>query len=333
VTKEFYASGEALTWHGYRVLGHDGSSHELPNSAEIKDKYGLFTKRLDGKEIYMARTLMVYDTLNHITLHGAMAPFAESETSMLWNSLPELKLNNNDILVFDRGYASHLLLFYLHKLNVQFCFRMKKTWWEVDRFCRSGKTSDVITIGLPAELRAKAEALGITEVRFKCRLVSIELPGGETEILLTSLIDEEAFSVADLKELYGLRWPVEDSFKTFKHKVCIENFSGKSVKAVQQDFYVKIFIMNLTAVAVRPINEALKKPAVKVKYTYQVNFIEAIATTKRSVVSFFVTRKVSEGLKRLHDRISRITEPIRPGRKFERNHKSKRKHYMNYKPT
>jgi hypothetical protein len=333
VTREFYASGEALTWHGYRVLGTDGSTHELPNSAEIKGKYGLFTKRLDGKEIYMARTLMVYDALNHITLHGSMAPFVESETSMLWNSLTDMGLNKKDILVFDRGYASHLLMSYLHKLNVQFCFRMKKTWWEVDRFCRSGKTSDVISMGLPLEYRAKAAALGITEMRFKCRLVKIELPGGETEILLSSLIDEAELSVADMKELYGLRWPVEESFKTFKHKVCIENFSGKSVKAVQQDFYVKIFIMNLTAVAVRPVNEALKKPAVKVKYTYQVNFIEAIATTKRSVVSFFVTGKIGEGLKRLHDRISRITEPIRPGRKFERNHKAKRKYYMNYKPT
>jgi hypothetical protein len=333
VAEEFYESDEALTWHGYRVLGVDGSSVEVPNSEEIKEKFGVFARRNDGKAICMAQMLTVYDTLNHITLHGAMDRFEKSEVAMLWECLPSLKLNKNDVLVFDRGYPSHLLFFYLRKLKVQFCFRMPKNWFEVKRFERSGKSSDIITIALPLEQRAKAVELGIKEVRFKCRIVSVELEGGETEILLTSLTDEKEFSVADLKELYGLRWPIEDSYKTFKHKVCIANFSGKSERAVLQDFYVKIFIMNLTAVAVRPINEALKKESVKVKHTHQVNVIEAIATMKRAVVSFFVTNQIAAGICRLYGRISRITEPIRPGRKFKRNHQPKRKHYMNYKPV
>jgi hypothetical protein len=333
IEKEFYKSDEVIRWHGHRIIGVDGSTHELPNSKEIKEQYGVFKFREDGKAICLARSLMVYDTLNHITLYGDMDRFEQSESAMLWKSLSELKLNKNDILVFDRYYASHLLIFYLRKLDVQFCFRMKKTWFEVDRFWRSGKDSDVITIGLPLENREEAARLGISEVRFKCRLVSIKLESGETEILLTSLVNEEEFTIADLKELYGYRWPVEDCFKTFKHKVCIENFSGKSVKAVLQDFYVKIFIMNLTAVAVRPINEALKNPVAKVKYTYQVNFIEAIATMKRSVVSFFLTKAIGKGLQRFYDRMSKITEPVRPGRKYKRNHQPKRKHYVNYKPT
>ena len=94
---------------------------------------------------------------------------------------------------------------------------------------------------------------------------------------------------------------------------------------------MKIFIMNLTAVAVRPINEALKKNSVKVKYTHQVNIIEAIATMKRAVVSFFVTHQIGKAIQRLYDRISKSTEPIRPGRKFKRNHQPKRKSYTNYK--
>ena len=164
-------------------------------------------------------------------------------------------------------------------------------------------------------------------------MVRIELESGETEILLSTLVNEEIFTPAHLKELYGLRWPIEESYKTFKHKVCIENFSGKSEKAVLQDFYVKIFIMNLTAVAVRPINEALKKQPIRVKYAHQVNFIEAIATMKKAVVSFFVTGKITQAIKRVVRRLTDVTEPIRPGRKFKRNHQPKRKHYMNYKPV
>ena len=130
-----------------------------------------------------------------------------------------------------------------------------------------------------------------------------------------------------------MRWSIEESYKSFKHKVCVENFSGKSVKAILQDFYVKIFIMNLTAAAVRPINEALKKPTVRAIYPHQVNFIEAIATMKKAVVSFFVTGKIGNALKRVYRRLSTITEPIRKRRKFKRNLQPKRKHHINYKPV
>lgn len=333
VVEEFYKSDEVLHWNGYRVLAGDGSTVELPGSAEIKEKYGVFKRREDGKDTCLARTLMIYDTLNHITLHGEMGSMKESETSMLWDCLPTLKLKPNDLLVFDRAYPSQLLFFYLRKLKVQFCFRMSTQWDIVKYFLASGKSSDILTMALSFDSRAKAIKLGITEVRFKCRLVRIELDSGETEILLTSLLDEEKFSVAALKELYGFRWPIEDSYKTFKHKVCIENFSGKSQHNILQDFYVKIFIMNLTAVAVRPINEALKKQSVKVKYTHQVNFIEAITTMKKAVISFFVTNQIAKGVSRVLTRISKITEPIRPGRKYKRSHQHKRKHYPNYKPV
>jgi hypothetical protein len=332
VTENFYASDEVKTWHGYRVIGADGSTVELPNSNEIKEHYGVFSQRAYGKAICMARTLLVYDTLNHVTLHGAMGTMNESESSMLWECLPDLKLDK-DILVFDRGYPSHLLFFYLNKLKVQFCFRMPKNWKEVKRFYDRGKGSDIVSLTLPEKDKEKAAELDLTDIELKFRFVRVLLESGETEILLTLLLDEKEFSDANLKELYALRWPIEDAYKTFKYKVCVENFSGKSNKAVLQDFYVKIFIMNLTAVAVRPINEALKKESVKVKYTHQVNVIEAIATMKRAVVSFFITRQIRKGIRRLFDRISKITEPIRPDRKFKRNHRDKRNHYINYKPV
>jgi hypothetical protein len=333
VQKEFYKSDEVARWRGYRVIGVDGSTLELPNSEEIKANYGVFKIREEGKAVCMARTLMLYDTLNHITLNAQMESIKVSENAMLWKCLPEMNLKKNDVLVFDRLYASNLLFFYLHQRKVQFCFRMRTNWDIVDRFLRSGKSSDVITTALSFEDRPKAIDLGITDIRFKCRLVRVELESGETEVLLTSLINEKEFSVTDMKALYWLRWPIEDAYKTFKHKVCIENFSGKSVKAVLQDFYVKIFIMNLTAVGVKPINAALQKSAVKVKYTYQVNKVEAIATMKRAVVSFFITNQVSKGLRRLYQRISRFTEPIRPGRKFKRDPQARNKTTINYKPV
>lgn len=330
----FYNSDQVHYWHGYRLLGVDGSTVELPNSKEIQSEYGVFKTRSDGKAICMGRTLSIYDTLNHMTLYGDLGTMTESETSMLWDGLLDMDLHTNDLLIFDRYYASYLLLFYLAHRKAQFCFRMKSNWWKiVEHFNNSGAESSEVTITLPAKDQAKAHELGITQHSLNVRLVRIELESGETEILLTSLTETKDFNVQDLKELYGLRWPIEESYKTFKHKVCVENFSGKSPQAILQDFYVKLFIMNLTAIGVRPINNALEKESVKVKYKHQVNFTEAIFTMRRAVVSFFITGNIRQELFRVVQRLSKITEAIRPGRKFKRPKLPKRKFHMNYKQT
>jgi hypothetical protein len=75
----------------------------------------VFKYRKDGKAICMGQNLMIYDTLNHLTLHGSLDKMEESETSMLHKVLPEIDFKENDLLIFDRYYASHLLFFYLQK--------------------------------------------------------------------------------------------------------------------------------------------------------------------------------------------------------------------------
>jgi hypothetical protein len=336
IVNEFYKYGEAELWHGYRIIGVDGSRIVMPNTKAMCTRFGVVVSsegNKDNNATCMGQALTMYDTLNNITLYGSLDNIAESETSLLYKALADITLNKNDILVFDRYFASHLIFFYLQKLGVQFCFRMKSSWNIVKAFKASGKESQVLVLEMQSKDRKEAIALGITETSVTVRLTRVELDGGEIEILLTSLTDEQKISVADTKYLYGKRWPIEDSYKTFKNKVCIENFSGKTENAVMQDFYVKIFIMNLTAVAIRPINAALRKESVKIKYPHQVNLIEAVATMKRAVVSFFVTGKILKGIKRLFGRVSNITEPIRKDRKFKRKHKARKKYYMTQKPV
>jgi len=332
VLETFYKREEVIRWHGYRVLGVDGSTIELPNSADIREQYGVFQSRDDGKAVCLGRTLLIYDTLNHLTLYGSVDKMAVSETNMFIESIEQQAPDSKDLFVFDRYYASQLLYFFLAQQGVRFCMRLKLNWWEpAKKFYASGKASEVLTIQLPQDDMERAKELGITLTSTRVRLVRVELPGGVTELLLTNLTNERQFSVAAIKELYALRWPVEEAYKSFKHKVCLGNFSGKSKKAVLQDFYVKLFIMNLTAVLAVPINQALAKKTVKVKYHHQCNFTEALATMKKAVVSLFITNKVTTALQRCIERFYRFTEPIRPRRKNNRKRLPKRKFYMNYK--
>ena len=86
--------------------------------------------------------------------------------------------------------------------------------------------------------------MGLDLKPLKLRLIRIELETGEAEILITSLLDQQIHSYDQFAELYHLRWPVEEDYKTMKHWIEIENFSGKSVLSIYQDFHAKVFSKN-----------------------------------------------------------------------------------------
>ena len=67
-------------------------------------------------------------------------------------------------------------------------------------------------------------------------------------MLATSLLGEQTYPSTCFKHLYHLRWGVEEGYKREKCRLEIENFSGLSAHAVKQDFYAKLFVLNLTAI-------------------------------------------------------------------------------------
>jgi Transposase DDE domain len=319
-------------WKGFRLMACDGSTAEVPNSDEVQKAWGVFKHREDGKAICMARLSQMYDPLNHTTVDACIDSIGTSEQELLWRHLQEAEPGPGDMLIFDRLYASFLLIFYLDKLGTQYCFRMKEQWWKVvEKFYKSGQRSGHISLTLPKKDLEKAKGLGITATSVRCRLVRVELENGTTEILLSSLLDEKTYSIEDHKELYGLRWGAETQYRNMKHKVCIENFSGKSLLSIHQDFHAKVCMLNLTAVLVHPVDEALKEEP-KETYTHQVNFTEALSKMKWAPIALFIKQQGMKAIRQLLTWFYNTTEPIRKGRKFNRPKLPKRKFHMNYKP-
>ena len=88
-----------------------------------------------------------------------------------------------------------------------------------------------------------------------CRLIKVELENGETEILCNSLTDTEKYSNKDFKELFHYRWNEEEAYKLLKSRVEEGNFSGKTARAVRQDFFANVFLITLCAAYAHPIEE------------------------------------------------------------------------------
>jgi len=116
--------------------------------------------------------------------------------------------------------------------------------------------SVVTTIKAPANHTKRIRKQGLPS-SIKLRLVKVILSTGETEVLVTSLIDEEKFPPEIFAELYHYRWGIETFFSKLKGRLGLENFTGKSVEAIRQDFWSTILISNLETIMTVDIEEEI----------------------------------------------------------------------------
>ena len=165
------------------------------------------------------------------------------------------------------------------------------------------------------------------------RLIRVELDSGEVEVLMTSLFDPDEYPVDIFADLYHNRWPVETDYNMMKNRLAVEGWSGKSVLSVYQDFHAKVLSKNLTAILIHQAQEELDNKASTRKYSYQINFTQALSKIKDTIVVLFQKADLSELIDSLLELFKVTTEPMRHGRKFPRNKKVKPKKYrMCYKP-
>lgn len=331
----FYSENEVYTWYGMRTLSVDGSRLVLPNHQSVREEFGVhkFGPKADSEKS-LALCSMLYDVLNLVNIDAQIAPFTASERELLYLHME--KLMPNDLLLLDRGYPSIALFFLLMAKGVEFCVRMKENWWlEINNFSKSDDKERVVTFKLPKKDRKLLkEYPEWYEKEISCRLIKITLESGENEILCTSLTDMEKFLYDDFSELYHYRWNEEEAYKLFKCRIEIENFSGKTAKAVKQDFYAKTFLMTLCAAYSHPIDEKVRKEFKADKkriHSQKINRTNAIAMTKDILIGVFIRKEYEKAFKAFDDIVYKTREIIRPGRSNKRNHRPKKLYSMNYK--
>ena len=239
------------------------------------------------------------------------------------------------MVLLDRGYPAWWLFSLILSREAHFCARISCTKWMVVRkFFLSGLSEKIITLRIHGSSIERCKEMGLNMQPLQLRLIRIQ-NGNQVEVLITSLIDKEDYPIHLFYDLYHLRWPVEEDYKTIKCRLELENFSGKSILSVYQDFHAKVFTKNLVWIMAFPGNNALRHQHQPRKYIYQTNFTQAISKSKGVIALLFheTGSMVEVLIARLQDIFQRTIEPIRPGRKYPRNHKpSARKFFPAYKP-
>jgi len=328
LTHEFYTDNEdsVKLWNGLRLLSVDGSRMTLPNTKELEFEYGK-TKNQSNTGVVQGRVSVLYDVLNKYVLDGILSPLKVGEGV---SAIEHLHYSEeNDLIIYDRGYPSFNLIFEHTERKIEFLIRVKKDFSNVIRaFYESGNKSEVVKI-YPGKNTKIIDKSYDKETFIEIRLVRVELPKSEDEILMTSLKDTEQFPNSIFKKLYALRWGVETFYDEFKNKLKAEYFSGYSKQCIQQDFHAALFVSNVQSLIVGEINEELKEKT-STKYEYKVNTNLSYGFLKDRIINLFFSETNTETvMSELIELLKKHLVPIRPNRKFVR---SKDKYRNRQKP-
>ena len=320
------------TWFGFRLLAIDGSTARLPMTEAIAQHFGVWNGR-QGAPSPIARVSQLFDVLNKITVDALMKPKSIGERELAAQHV--LNVMPDDLILLDRGYPAWWLFNLILSLDANFCARVSCTKWKVVRkFFRSGLPEKIIELPVHATSVAQCKQMGLDATPLKLRLIRIE-NDGKVAVLITSLIDTEQYPIHIFNDLYHRRWPIEEDYKTIKCRMELENFSGKSALSVYQDFHAKVFAKNLVSMMTFPIQDRLDENTNSKKYRYQLNFTQAFSKSKGVIALLFhdTARRIRRLISDLQHTFQITVEPIRPGRKYPRNHKAMpRKFFPQYKP-
>lgn len=319
IVDNFYtAENEALSYlNGIRVLAVDSSKLTLPCTAELKKCYGV-TKNQSQVEIVQARASVLYDVINGLAVDAALAGLSKGERELALKHAQRWK--SKDLIIYDRGYPSYEFISEHIKRDVNCLIRVTTANFSIAKdFIAAGKKS-LITEMYPNNRHSFKGKDYDKDSFLKVRLIRVDLPGGEVEVLITTLLDSQKYPAKMFKELYFLRWGVETFYDELKNKLKVEQFTGYSQVSIQQDFFCAIFISNLQSVIVNDLTDELAAQNQGKQYDYKVNANLSYGFLKNRVLELLYGRAPLDKIfQELETLFLTHTVPIRNNRTVERH--------------
>jgi len=296
-------------WKSYRVIAADGSTLRLPESEELVREFGRWETRAGvAPSPPMARISEYTDMTTKLVLSGRIAPCKTSEDELAKEQLNEVvslmrKYSQKKMLfVYDRGYPSQEFIQQHLDLGVDFLFRLPRNFnREIKKVYES----------------RESESFLFSEQWPMLRVAQFDLSSGEREILLTSLTDYNHISQEDLSSVYHGRWSsMEEGYKLQKVTMQLENFSGKTVESIKQEYWATLTVGNLIEIGCVEI-EGYWMPGnlPKRQVNRSVVFGSTRDLTMASAMSISPPEKYSEQFEKI---ARRCMMKVRPNRSFSR---------------
>lgn len=239
-------------WHGRRVKIVDGTTVSMPDTPANQAAYPQPATQKPGLGFPLARLVVVFCLACGTALDAALGRYSgkqQGENSLL-RTLGGA-LDPGDVLLADRCYSGWFDIAWWHQHGVDVVTRLhQRRGCDLRRGRRLGPCDHVVTWAKPARpdwldeptYRGLPDELAMREVR-----VRVQQAGFRTRVyvVVTTLVDGQAYPARELAVLYRLRWQAELDLRSLKVTLGMDVLRCKSPAMVRKEVWAHLLGYNL----------------------------------------------------------------------------------------
>jgi hypothetical protein len=239
-------------WLGHRVLDIDGTTCTMADSEPNQAEYPQQSCQKHGCGFPIARIVVVFSLAVGTVLDAALGKYQGKQTgeASLFRTLHDL-LRPGDVVLADRCFSGWFDLALLRQHEVHSVVRKHQARHTDFRTGQRLGPNDHLVCwskpGRPAwmseeQYDALPDSLTMREVR-----VQVEQKGFRTRelIVVTTLLDCEKYSAAEIAKLYRRRWQAELNLRSLKVVLQMDHLRCKTPHRVRNEFYMHLVAYNL----------------------------------------------------------------------------------------
>jgi hypothetical protein len=319
-------AADALRWRGLAVYGVDGTTLLIPDTADNEIVFGR-PRSGRGAGAYPQLRLVALMVLRaHLladivpgSYHTGEQPLARE----LWKRLPD-----RCVVVVDKGFINYAVFHFIHSQATErhwLCRAAAHLKWQVVR--RLGSHDDLVKITLNRSLRQQHHELPDS---LYARAIGYQRRGFRPQVLLTSLLDPDAYPAAEVAELYHERWELEIGFDEVKTHALerLETLRSKAPHRILQELWGLAIAYNLVRLEMLHVANQLHLPPARISFRHSLMLIRNFLLSAWLASPGVLPKR----LQALHEELSLLVLPERRPRRYTREVKIKMSRYRKKAP-
>lgn len=328
------AFAQHQTYRGYRLLACDGTDLNIARNPSDLENY--FQSNPGEKGFNQLHLNTLYDLCSRRYVDAVIQPGRKNnECRAMTEMIDRCVSGNKTIFIADRGYESYNIFAHAQQQGRYYLVRIKDI---------GSRTSMTASFPLPqTEVFDTDVYLTLTRKQTKqaracsgvykflpsnctfdyleqndfypisLRVVRFPITTDTYECVITNL-PRDAFSPNEIKNLYGMRWGIETSFRELKYAIGLSCFHAKKVEYIKQEIFARLLLYNFCEIITTHV-VILQKDT---KHAYQVNYTLAI-----HICRHFLRFHTDISPPNVEMLIQKNILPVRPGRSDPRKVKPK----------
>lgn len=320
----YAADASGYLWLGHRLFAVDGSKINLPREL-LACGYSTPAQNAHYPQGLLS---CLYQLKSQLPFDFDLASHANERLS----ATAHLEvLQAGDIVVYDRGYFSYLLLHRHVQTDIHAIFRLQENSSSAIKAFFASPETDIEIPLLPSpktqsEIRSQYPDLEILPLKF--RLLKYRI-GDSLFCLGTTLLDRQRYPLQEFIDVYHGRWGIEELYKVSKRIFVIEDFHSKTERGVKQEIFAHFVLVTLNRLFANRTDIELNAGSASTTSTFQcpgpalpvrqTNFKNCIHVLERGLEELLLLHQRIRGVvQQIFTTILGRHQRVRPNRSFIR---------------